>query len=132
MPIQYRIDQATRTIYTRCYGPVTLAEVIDHFRELAADPECPSYLDVMLEWTDTSIVPLSRELREVARHIALLRDRVRFGAFAVVAGKTVLFGMSRMFLVFADGLFDETAVFRTAAEAEVWLSARHGKTQSAV
>ena len=132
MPVQYKIDQASNTIRTRCFGPVTLEEVADHFRELAADPDCPSYLNVLLEWTDTTRVPLSGELREASRHIALIRERVRFGACAVVAGRTVLYGMSRMFLVFADGLFDATAVFRTVAEAEVWLNAQQGKTRSAV
>jgi hypothetical protein len=110
---------------------VTLREVVAHFRDLAADPACPSYLNVLLDLTDEVTVPMSWELREVARQITLVRDRVRFGACAVAVRKTVLFGMSRMFLVFADGLFDDTAVFRSVDEAEKWLNARHGMTRGA-
>jgi hypothetical protein len=54
-----------------------------------------------------------------------------FNACAIVAGSDVLFGMMRMFEVFARDSFVITQVFRSTADAEVWLAAQERKIDSA-
>jgi hypothetical protein len=49
MPVTYQIDKGNRMIRTKCKGPVSIEEVIDHFRTLEQDPECAERLDVLLE-----------------------------------------------------------------------------------
>jgi hypothetical protein len=124
MPVTYQIDKANRLIHTECTGAVTLAEVVDHFRQLEADPECPPYVDVLLDVTQEVTIPSSDELRTVTLAIARVRRRVQFGFCAIVASTDALFGMMRMFEVFTEDYFRESRAFRTLEEAEAWLVAK--------
>jgi hypothetical protein len=125
MPVVYEIDKARGLIRTRCLGHVTFEEVIGHFPTLAQDPECPPRLDVLLDLSEMTSLPDAPKLREVSAEIGKVRDRVRFGACAIVAPRDVLFGMLRMFEVYAEERFDATRVFREVAEAEAWLLEQH-------
>jgi len=124
MPVTYQIDPEKALIRTQCVGDVTLDEVIDHFRQLARDPDCPDRLDVLLDLCEERTIPQSQDLRAVTGAIAGVRGRVQFGACAVVAPRDVLYGMLRMFEVFTEKLFRKTRVFRTLPEAEAWLTAQ--------
>ena len=124
MPVTYQIDLANRLIRTQCTGPITVAEVLNHFRLLEQDPSCPDRVDVLLEVRDGTTVPTSGELRNVTWEIATMRGRVQFGICAIVAPTNVLFGMMRVFKVYSEDYFRETEVFRDLSEAEVWLAAQ--------
>lgn len=124
MPVTYEIDFAARLIHTKCSGPITVADVIDHFRVLEQDPLCPDHADVLLEVLDGTSVPKSEELRHVSRSIARIRHRVQFGDCAIVAETNVLFGMMRMFEVFAEAYFRRTKAFRNVGDAEKWLASQ--------
>lgn len=124
MPVTYRIDKTKKIIYTTCVGDVTPDEVFDHFRVLVQDPDCPDRLNVMLDLSESASVPESHQLREVVDQIESIRHKVRFGVCAIVASRDVLFGMSRMFQVFAEKWFREIRVCRARDEAEAWLVSR--------
>ena len=121
MPVPYLIDQASRIIRTRCVGNVTFDEVMNHFRILADDPACLNYLNVLLDLTEMTSLPESKQLRSVSDQIGSVREAVQFGACAIVAPNDVLFGLTRMFSVFAENRFRVIQVFRKLDEAEVWL-----------
>jgi hypothetical protein len=121
MPITYRIDTQEKVIRTRCFGVVTFEEVVDHFRTLERDPECPESLDVLLDVSEMSSVPKPGNIRNVPYEVARIRDKVRFGACAIVAGNDAIFGMLRIFAVMAERYFRVISVMRSAAEAEAWL-----------
>ena len=123
MPVKYQIDTANAVIRTECVGDVTLDEVVNHFRELVRDPNCPERLDVLLDLREQSSIPESEQLRVVSREVARAGGRVQFGVCAIVAPRDVLYGMLRMFQVFSEAHFREAQVFRTLAEAELWLAA---------
>jgi hypothetical protein len=131
MPVKYQIDKANKIIRTRCSGPVTIEEVVDHFRVLERDPDCPDRLDVLLDLSEATSVPKKENLQEVTVEIGRIRGRVQFGTCAIVACTDALFGMLRMFEVFAEQYFRESCVFRTASEAEAWLASRHPTTSAA-
>lgn len=122
MAVTYEIDRRERVIRTRCVGDVSLEEVLGHFRALEADPGCPDALDVVLDLTEIESKPDAGDLRQVAGEMARVRDRVRFGACAIVVGSEVIFGASRMYVSVAGECFREAQVFRTGAEAEKWLA----------
>jgi len=124
MPVTYKIDRANRLIRTKCTGPITVDDVVEHFRVLEHDPLCPDCVDVLLEVRDGTSVPKTEELRTVTHEIARIRGRVQFGICAIVAPTDALFGMMRMFEVFTEDYFHETRVFRTVVEAELWLASR--------
>jgi hypothetical protein len=122
MPVTYQIDKPNAVIRTKCTGSVTLDEVLRHFHELTQDPDCPDQVDVLLDLSEQTSVPQRDQLRAVASRIGSIRGRVQFEACAIVACTDALFGMIRMFQVFTEEFFRETAVFRTVADAEAWLA----------
>lgn len=127
MPVTYQIDHEIGFIETRCTGEVTFDEVMGHFRQLEAEPSLPGRLDVLLDLEGTTTLPVSAQLLEVTRAVERMTARVKWGACAIVASRDALFGMSRMFEVFTEGLFVRTCVFRKHEEAKQWLA---GKTPS--
>ncbi len=124
MPVTYEIDHTTGIIRTKCFGRVVLEDVLDHFRTLQCDPECPERLDVLLDLSASESAASSGQLRTVAHAIAAIRDRVTFDACAIVAPTDLLFGIARMFEVFAQEHFRATHVFRSARDAEAWLGSQ--------
>ena len=131
MPVKYQIDKVNRIIRTRCIGPVTIEEVVGHFRALERDPDCPDRMNVLLDLREETSVPKKENLEEVTREIRRIRGRVHFGTCAIVACTDAPFGMLRMFEVFAEEYFRESRVFRTASEAEAWLASQHTTTSAA-
>ena len=125
MAVTYWIDKCNGIIHTSCTGQVTLEEVIDHFRALERDPDGPSHLNVLLDLSEQTSIPEKANLQDVTSEIRRIRGRVEFGTCAIVACRDALFGMLRMFEVFAEQLFSETCVFRSKAEAEAWLFSKH-------
>lgn len=121
MPVTYIIDTAGKLIRTTCSSPLTLAEVIDHFRALKEDPACGGQLDVLLDVSEADAVPGSKELAVVRAEIAAIRMKVQFGACAIIATRDAMFGMMRVFSVIGERVFRSIHVFRGAAEAEAWL-----------
>jgi len=121
MSVIYHLNPEAGFIETRCIGDVSFEEVMGHFRELEADPSLPKRLDVFLDLDEMASIPEVDQLRDVARAIDRLRARVEWGSCAILASRDVTFGMSRMFEVFADGLFSRTRVFRKREEDARWL-----------
>jgi hypothetical protein len=122
MPVSYEIDESKGLIRTQCAGQITLAEVLEHFRALVSDPRCPRRLDVFLDLCQVTSIPRSVDLRDVADEIRQIRDMVHFGACAVLACSDAIFGMARMFEVFAEESFEQTRVFRVREQADAWLA----------
>jgi hypothetical protein len=121
MPVYYRIDFAAERIDTACVGEVSLDEVLGHFRELAA-AALPRRLDVLLDLTQMTSLPETGEIRQAADALVGTTMPTRFRACAVVAKENVLFGMSRMWVVYAESAFERVHVFRDRGEAERWLA----------
>jgi hypothetical protein len=131
MPVEYQIDKVHRIIRTRCTGPVTIEEVVEHFHVLERDPDCPDLVDVLLDLSEQTSIPKKENLQAVTGEIKRIRGRVQFGSCAIVACTDALYGMLRMFEVFAEQLFRESYVFRTVREAEAWLSSQHPTNSAA-
>src|SRR5437870_5416734 len=123
MPVTYQIDRAKHLVLTSCTGPTTLDEGLQHFAALIQDPTCPEELKVLLDLTDMTSLPASEQLRAVATEIARIVPRVRFLKCSIIAPRDALFGMARMFEVFAEEHFGATRVFRTREEGVRWLDA---------
>jgi hypothetical protein len=122
MPIQYRIDPERGRIRTTCSGNVTLDDVLAHFDALERDPQCPPRLDVLLDLTTQETPPRPDQLRSVAEHIRAVTGPA-FGLCAIVTSSESMFGLLRMFEVYAEAHFEQLRVFRDSAAAEAWLDA---------
>lgn len=121
MPISYQIDSRTALIVTTCSGPVSMSEVLDHFRTLGSDPLCPLELDVFLDLRAVTSLPTSDQILEVRAAIAGVTPKVRFRVCAIITDRDALFGMSRMLSVFASDYFKAIRVFRSADDGKKWL-----------
>ena len=121
MPVTYSIDTTRRLIHTVCVGPVCLEDVVDHFTALKNDPACVGSMDVLLDVSEVDSVPESNQLRVVGSQIAAIRQKVQFELCAIIAERDVMYGMMRVFGVFAERWFREIRVFRKVANAEAWL-----------
>ena len=129
MPITYQIDADKRTIRTKAVGQVTLQEVIDHFRTLEQDPQCPERTDVFLDLSEVDSLPAAPQISSVVDELKRVRAKVRFDACAIVASRTALFGMMRMFEVLAEDFFRVTRTFRIATEAEICLESQQSQAE---
>ena len=121
MPLTYKIDAKKKTVRTKCVGLVTLQEVVDHFRILGEDPDCPDILDVFLDLSEMDSLPETHEISTVVNEVKRIRGHVRFGACAILASRDALIGMMRVFEAMAEECFRVTCTFRVANEAEAWL-----------
>jgi len=121
VPIKYQIDADKKTIRTKAVGYVTLQEVIDHFRTLEQDPQCPERPDVFLDLREVDSLPETPQLSTVIHELKRIRAKVRFEACAILSSRNALFGMMRMFEALAEKYFRVTCTFRIASEAEAWL-----------
>jgi len=124
MPITFHIDARRGLIRTRCVGFVTLPEVLDHFRILEADPDCPRHLDVILDLREITSLPDSEKLRAVSREISRIRPSIEFGTCAVVVSTEAHYGMAMVFEVFTARFFRETKIFMQMSTAEAWMEDR--------
>ncbi len=130
MPITYTIDVPTALITTRCFGKVTLAEVQQHFRELARVWPPVDRLDVLLDLRDQTTLPSLSELQEVAAEIAADIGPHRFGRCAVITERELIFGSMQMFEVLVSSYFDAFRVFRSPTAALVWLAPKPNHTRT--
>jgi hypothetical protein len=121
MPVTYQIDHAKQLVRTCCTGATTLDEVLQHFAVLVQDLKCPDRLNVLLDLSEMTSLPASTQLRVVASEIARVVPRVQFLNCAIIAPQDALFGMARMFEVYAEQHFAATRVFRTREEGVIWL-----------
>jgi len=124
MPVTYHIDTARKIIRTTCSSPVQFEEVIEHFQTLKKDPACIGQLDVVLDVSEADALPDSSQLGSVKAELAGIREHVEFGVCAIVASRDAMFGMMRMFEVFAGPYFRAIRVFRESGEAEKWLASQ--------
>ena len=126
MPITYTINPERKLITTRCTGNVTLPEVLQHFHDLGKDPSLPDRLDVFLDLSETTSLPTSGQIREVTRTIEGMNSTVAWGTCAILSTRDALFGMSRVFETFLEGIFENARVFRHRENAEKWLEEKSG------
>jgi hypothetical protein len=122
MPVTYSLDAQARLVPTSCIGNVNLAEVLAHLREFEKDPDSAGQIDVFLDLSETTSLPLGFQIAAVAEQLRKIHETVRFNACAVVAQREALYGMMRMFSVMAEPYFRAIRVFRGYAEAETWLA----------
>ena len=128
MPIPYQIDHTQSFIHTKCVGNVSLEEVLGHFDELEKDPDCPPRLDVLLDFSDMQSLPDTDQLVAVADQMRHVAYRVKFGACAIVAKSDIMFGIARMYTVYAEPHFATARVFRDFLQAEFWLNSMRNGT----
>lgn len=127
MPVTYTIDRELSAVHTVCSGRVTYEEVAAHFAQLSADPALPDRIDILLDVSQTTSLPLSQEIMSVSSDIEHLGTLTKLQACAIVATQDAMFGMVRMLEAFTERMFSAINVFRSLDEAQTWLAAERDK-----
>jgi hypothetical protein len=119
MSIHYFRDQADNWLITTAEGVVTFEDINAHLdlEERSGDLNRPELIDARN--ASTSIT--AEQVRLLAHRAAGMLSRVRLGPSALVTNDDVVFGMARMYSVFAEGAGAVVEVFRDIDAASRWL-----------
>jgi hypothetical protein len=126
MPVFCRVAASERTIFWVFEGAVTDKELFDAHETLWADPEYRPEYSRLVDTTGSNPVRLSAE---AVRWIADRNTRARIGKIAFVASADAMYGMSRMYELYSEGV--PCRVFRSRSEALGWLGLAEMRARSA-
>jgi hypothetical protein len=120
MPVAFAFS-APLEIFVIAEGDVTFAEVAVLLDELIDDPRIQAGTGILVDSRKVEGAPSTPELRLIARDLAPLRDR-GVNRIAVCANSMFVYGITRMFGVFAELIGIHVAAFREMEAAKRWLS----------
>jgi hypothetical protein len=107
----------------RASGEVTLEEIESMYGQILAHPGLVPGADAIVLTGEVADVPSPEELRVAARDLRPILDR-GLGAICVVAPNPFLYGVARMFSVFAESFGGIVTAARSEDEASRWLAER--------
>lgn len=120
MPIDLRFKEPS-TFIVRGSGDVTVADVAAVLDELLSHSSLAPGSCVLADARKVRSVPPTAELRRIAKDLTPLRAH-GVARIAVVARSNFVYGIARMFMVFAEGIGLNISVFRRVRDATEWLS----------
>ncbi len=122
MPITYSIDPKLGVIFTTAWDVLTVEELFEHKRKLAADPD---FKPGMVELSDVrQITELDVTPEGIGRFVAqdtISAEKLRDYKLAIIVSQEVVFGMARMYEMMTEQNVSNVAVFRDLEEAKTWL-----------
>ncbi len=124
MPYQVTYKQNGQRLCFRYWGDLTSAEVLQSLRERLPDKNDIQQVKVLLA-DHSAVVSMesdNHEVREAAYWFKKLAEHNPEVKLAVIAPSDLLYGISRMWEVYLDGIAWPHMVFRSVDEAEAWLS----------
>jgi len=111
------IDVDRGLVFTRLVGPVSAAEVDEHNRNLAKDPQFNPRFRQLVDVTELTRLYDAGEVRKSAEEHVFSPGVRR----ALVASSEAAFGMSRMFAIQSESAGQKIGVFRDMETAKAWL-----------
>ncbi|HJQ21369.1 MAG TPA: STAS/SEC14 domain-containing protein [Gemmatimonadaceae bacterium] len=123
MPVALSFEEPS-TFCISTSGAVTFDEVERLIGDLEADPRLTCGIRVLVDARAVSDVPTTSELRTIAADLGRLVPR-GMQRIAVVTESTFVYGIARMFAVFADAVCITVHPFRCMSDATAWLALPH-------
>ena len=120
VPLDVEFAEPSR-FHVRASGEVTVVEIQSAIAGILSHPRMHSGTDVLVDAREVERVPTTPDLRRVARWMKPMVD-VGLGAVGIVTENPVIFGVARMFSVFAEAVGASVGAFRDVDEARAWLS----------
>jgi hypothetical protein len=127
VPLDVEFAQPQR-FTIRASGELTLGEVEGCIENLVTHPEIAG-ADVLVDASDIRNVLSTSELRTVAHAMVRMLDR-GLGAVGVVTPNPFIYGVSRMFCVFAEAVGAKVGTFRNFDDANRWLAGQRGEVNA--
>ena len=120
MPVELQFEEPA-TFKVRASGEVTFAEVEVLLGEILTHPNLGHGVRMLVDGREVEKAPSTPELRKIAADFGPLVER-GLGPVAIVTDSQVIYGVARMFSVFAEMVNANVAPFRCIDEARRWLS----------
>src|SRR5256885_941362 len=115
--------QEPSTFVVHASGHVTFHELTKIFDEILAHAEMRAGTRVLVDGRFIGDAPCTEDLRTIARELKPLVDR-GIGAIAIVTARPFVYGIARMFSVFAEAMRAHVSPFMSLEEARAWLDAQ--------
>jgi hypothetical protein len=117
MPITYRIDVAKRMVYAEASGVLSRQEIVEQVKAIGSDERYGPSFSSLADYSKVTELQLT-----TADVKAIASASPQGSRRAVVMPTDLLYGMARMYEVFAAEAGTDVRAFRTLAEAEEWLA----------
>jgi hypothetical protein len=115
MPVVLKVDRQRRVVYSTFYGNITDAELLDHGRAIASDPDFNSRFSEIVDFTGVTNAAVSEStLAAMAANPSIFSSSV---LHIVVAPDDSMFALVTKFKDFAQSSRPHLFVVRTRAEA---------------
>lgn len=108
------------TFVVHLQGRVTLQELKKIFDEMLAHPRLRAGARVLVDGRFIGDAPCTDDLRTIARDLRPLVDR-GLGPIAIVTSRPAVYGIARMFSVFAEAMRAHVSPFKSLEDARIWL-----------
>jgi hypothetical protein len=124
VPADFVLDPANQVVFSRAWGTLTDADLLDHQRRLKAHPDFKPCFNQVFDFESVTQADVTPDgMRVLARGNAFGRDARR--AFVVIS--PLMYGMMRMFEILTSEDPDEFRVqFDNIASARSWLGITTG------
>lgn len=122
MPLAFSV-QEPRTFMVRASGRVTYEEVEQIRASILADPHLSRGARMLVDGRAVSAAPTASELRTIATEMLPMLQR-GLGPVAIVTSSPMVYGVARMFSVFAELVSANVAPFPCMDDAEKWLASQ--------
>lgn len=119
MPLSLAFNEPD-TFVVQATGSVTYPDVRLALDEMEAHSAYSGTLRILVDGRGVTRAPSAGELRQIAREMGPLAARGRV-SMAIVADKAFVYGVARMFGVFAELFGVSVRAFHTPDEAGEWL-----------
>ena len=119
MPVTFEFAESG-TCLVSASGSVTYEEVEDVIGLLLADDRMRSGARILADCRYVASAPATAELKSIAHDLSPLVQR-GMGPVAVVTDSIVVYGIARMFSVFAEAFRARVMPFRCFEDARSWL-----------
>jgi len=116
-----------RKLLLRATGKLTASDISSNQAALEQQKDALRNLQTcLLDFTEVSAMSLTAdEIQQLAERDKQLARLLPPITIAVAAPTDVVFGLTRMWEVFAEGTRWQTRVFRSRTEAEAWLQSQN-------
>jgi len=126
MPLRYQIDRDAEMLLVVGEGTITQPERIAAMCEWLRDPDYRPGLNTLCDFSEATSTPTMAELQEIVALVEGHAAAIGRKKLAVIATKSITFGVARQFQTLADCGPLDVGVFKDRRAALGWL--RHARS----
>ena len=116
MPCELIVEVNLQAVHSRYYGNVTLEDVLQQRRQIAAHPDFDPEFALIIDFSDVTRIELSAaDIQTVARSATPVN---RLSRHLFVAPRPDMYGLARMYQAFGEDVHPKVLIVGTFDEAK--------------